>query len=563
VPSEIKQVPRILAWLLVVVVVITAAALLVLPIERQGGATGELPPFGLQSRPQEGRYLFDYANLLGHFSEGVERYLDSIRQQYGIEALLVTVPDLGTAPSIQTLAVDLANGWRIGGEDGGRGLLLLLSAREQQARLEVGYRLEDVFTDAFVGYIEDLQLEPYFQRRDIGTGLVAVMEELERRAQIKHQGQYTAASIAGLDRQRISGGAGATRALRDYAATGAREDEIVEAGGAATPAEAWEIMLAKWSGRGEHIDKDIYTGMTRMAMGDPDHPDKRTRAAVKDWINADYEVLAEADHAVIWFGNREGWNYAPFLFCRTSTGWQFDIVHQRRLIVMAENPHWKVATGDNPYNRLLSGAKQSTGKDILLAPGDSYRCRDDAQVAATIQRLEQQYQQNALDFDTVMELARLGVITGRRPNLVLPYLDAAKALQPGSAEPYRYAAVYHINAYFQYETALGEVLELLRRAPDDLYGLLLEAFLHYRLGNYRQSIDSLEKARAIETDNIYALTLMARDYTLLNSRASKLDPRREGYADSARELLSRARKLAPESFRVEQLASWMGGWGLI
>ena len=39
------------------------------------------------------------------------------------------------------LAVDLANGWRLGGADQGRGLLLLLTAREQQVKLEVGYNL--------------------------------------------------------------------------------------------------------------------------------------------------------------------------------------------------------------------------------------------------------------------------------------------------------------------------------------------------------------------------------------------------------------------------------------
>jgi hypothetical protein len=107
------------------------------------------------------------------------------------------------------------------------------------------------------------------------------------------------------------------------------------------------------------------------------------------------------------------------------------------------------------------------------------------------------------------------------------------------------------------------VRDLLQRAPDDFYGLLLEAFLHYRLGNYRQSIDSLEKTRVGNTDNTYALALMARDYTLLYAGASKLNPRRESYARSAREFLSRARRVAPESFRVEQLENWMGAWGLI
>ena len=52
------------------------------------------------------------------------------------------------------------------------------------------YELEDVFTDAFCGYIEDLQLRNYFISIKIGMGLLAVMEEIENHTQIKHQGNY-------------------------------------------------------------------------------------------------------------------------------------------------------------------------------------------------------------------------------------------------------------------------------------------------------------------------------------------------------------------------------------
>ena len=539
-------------WLAALIALFVAAAALLYRAGDAPDLTDPLPPFTVDARPVDARYLFDYAGILGHFTEGVEGYLERIRQRYRIEALVVTVPGLGDATSIETLAVDLANGWRLGAADQGRGLLLLLTAPEQQVKLEVGYALEDVFTDAFTGYIEDLQLPGYFQRGDIGTGLVAVMEEIERRAQIKHQQDYTLQTIADMDRQLLSGGAGSQRNLAEYEPEPDGPRSVDAGGGAGTPQEAWETMLAKWAGKGAEIDQNVYTEMTRLAMGDPDRPDKRTRAAVKDWRDTEYQILRENDHAVIWFGNREGWNHAPFLFCRTSRGWQFDIVHQRRLVVMAENP------------RLLSGAKQSTGKDIALAPEDRYRCREDLQIAAEIRRLEAAYRQSPNVYATAMALARLNVITGRRPNHVTPYLDAAKRLNPDSAEPYRYAAIYHVNAFFQYETALREVRQLLKRRPDDFYGLLLEAFLHYRLGDYRASINSLERALQDDPDNVYALSMMARNYTLLYSKANRLNPLRDGYATSARAMLARAGQAAPpDSYRVEQLAAWMAAWSVL
>jgi hypothetical protein len=480
---------------------------------------------------------------------------------------VVSVPDLGQAASIETLAIDLVNGWKIGQEYQARGVLLVLSQAEQEVKLEVSYDLEDVFTDAFTGYIEDLQLKPYFQNGDIGTGLIAVMEEIEHRAQIKNQEEYDEQFIARLDDQLLSGGAGSKRSLSQYRkesvdATGGSEQAGIS--GAATPREAWQILLSKWSGHGAHINTDIYTEMTRMAMGDPDKPDVRTRAGLKDWLGAQYEVLQNGDHAVIWFGNREGWNYAPFLFCRTDRGWKFDIVYQRRLVVMVDNPHWKIEQGDYPYVDLLAEAKQSTGKDIPVSPGDIYRCAGDSAIAQQIVTLERKAQQKPENFETVMRLARLNVITGRRPNHVTPLLERAKQLNPESPEPYRFAAIYNINTFFQYQTALAETMELLKRSPDSLFGHNMQGFIHYRLGEYRDSLKSLERAIRIESDNVYALALMARNYTLLYKKAKAIDPRKNGYRDSALLMLQRAEQAPTKNTaRTERLKAWMKAWGIL
>ena len=110
----------------------------------------------------------------------------------------------------------MVNNWHIGREQEGRGLLLLLVEDSKQIKLEVGYELEDVFTDAFSGYVEDLQLGPYYRSGDVGTGMIAVMEMLEQRAQTKHLGEYTSVQIAGADAELLAGGAGAMRDLERY-----------------------------------------------------------------------------------------------------------------------------------------------------------------------------------------------------------------------------------------------------------------------------------------------------------------------------------------------------------
>jgi hypothetical protein len=120
-----------------------------------------LEAFELHARPQSERYLFDYAGVLRHYEESAHRYLRRIASRCHLEALVVTVPTLPASHSIETLAADIVNGWRIGADYDGRGLLLLLIDGTKQVKLEVNYELEDVFTDAFSGYVEEaVALDP-------------------------------------------------------------------------------------------------------------------------------------------------------------------------------------------------------------------------------------------------------------------------------------------------------------------------------------------------------------------------------------------------------------------
>lgn len=550
---------RSLRWIIAVLVVAAGAWAVTGVLLKQGH---EVPPapFTLEQRPNDDRYLFDYARLLEHYEEGARLYLDRIARQFHIEAVIVSLPDPGPSHDITELAVDIANRWEIGRDYEGRGLLLLLIDDRKQVKLEVAYELEDVFTDAFTGYIEDLQLKPYFLRDDLGTGLIAVMEELERRAQIRRQGDYTPGIIAQLDAELLSGGAGAKRQLQNYresASAPAREIDAAAAG-AATAEEAWQVMLAKWAGKGGHIKADIYTEMTKLAMGDQNKPDRRTLAALGEWQDAAYQVLQNDSHAAIFFGNRKGWNNAPFLFCNTPRGWKFDIVHQRRLVVMGPDQGWKVEQGNYPYVSLLDEAPQSTGKDLPMEQDDLYSCARDEAIAAEMRTLQQRQKANPGDFATVMTLARLNVITGRRPNHVNPLIKRARQLNPASALPWKYSAIYNVNSFFQYETALGDIETYLEKNPGDVFGYNFKGFLYYRLGEYQDSIDALEKAVKLNADNAYAYALMARDYALLYAGASRIDPRRAGYRQKALDMLHNAEAAAtPDTRRVAWLKAWL------
>ena len=449
----------------------------------------QLNSFSLESRPQTGRQLFDYTGDLDHYEENIGRFLRRMRQRFQIEAVIVTLTELPAGTYLEEVAVKLVDRWRIGGDNEGRGLLLLLVENEKQVKLEVTYELEDVFTDAFTADIQDLQLRPYYLTDDIGTGLAAVMEEIEKRAELEHDGTDGADRIAKLDRELLSGGAGAKRSLDRYEQKADAARVVAPHGrrlGARSPKEAWEILLLKWAGEGADIDVEVYTEMTKMAMGEADRPDPRTVRSLPHWRRADYEVRQDEDHAVIWFGNREGWDNAPFLFCRTATGWKFDIVHQRRLVVMGPSPSWWIARGDYPYVALLPDAPQSSGKDLPLPREDRYSCGEDEEMAAQIRALETARARSSDDIDVLMPLLRLNVITGRRPVHVIPLIKRLKTLRPNHPDVYKYAAIYNVNSFFQYETALADMNVYAKLRPDDVFGRNFIRFLKRQAGRHQR-----------------------------------------------------------------------------
>jgi tetratricopeptide (TPR) repeat protein len=522
-----------------IVLVLALAVMTYLGFSLRSGqnSNGDLP----KSRPLGKKdYIFDSAHILDDIKSSTGKHLALVKKDYAIEAIIVTLPSLPPSHTIESLAAEIFSNWQIGSTTGGRGLLLLLSNKEKLIKIEVSYELEDVFTDIFCGYIEDKQLKAYFLSDQADIGLVAVMEEIEQRSRLKHQENYTDAQIDQLDTELLSGGAGAKRQLEDY-----REEKVLAVGqyypAGQTPDEAWQTLIRSWENKARDPDLGVYTEITRLAYRDfKNLPDSRYEEDVATYKNKPYEVIGNDSYAVIFFGKKKGWENAPFLFCHTAAGWQFDIVHQRKFVRMGRNPHWGIERADHPYVDLLVKCPFWMNQDIPREGDDIYRIEDDHLLAGEIRRLEKAWESHPEDFATVMQLGKLYTITSLSPKKRISLLKKAKELNPDSPEPYKYLGIAHLDAFYQFESAIKEMEVYVSRKPEDVFGHNYLGYLYYHEKGYKAAIQELNSAVQLRADNCYAYAKLSRIYADLYSAASALDPRREGYRRKAVEMFEKA-----------------------
>lgn len=73
----------------------------------------------------------------------------------GVENALVLLPRLPPATTLEQVAVDLFERWKIGRSRGGKGLLYVYAQQENRFRIEVSYALEGALPDAYCRRLED------------------------------------------------------------------------------------------------------------------------------------------------------------------------------------------------------------------------------------------------------------------------------------------------------------------------------------------------------------------------------------------------------------------------
>ncbi len=121
-------------------------------------------------------------------------------------------------------------------------MLLLVDPHGSTVRIEIGYDLESIFPDSFVGYIERRQMKPFFRAGKVGAGVEATVELLVTRAQRESLGfKFDPKEEFGNDIGFFSGGAGAKTTIE--IGTGAVQKQKSNLAGEFGPQPSPELSL--------------------------------------------------------------------------------------------------------------------------------------------------------------------------------------------------------------------------------------------------------------------------------------------------------------------------------
>jgi uncharacterized protein len=255
---------------------------------------------------------------------------------------------------INVEAVRLFDSYALGEKTwGAKGVLLLVDPQGKQVRIEIGYDLEAVFTDGFLGYIERKQMVPFFQARQVGPGIEATVELIvgkalgaidESRYTVKDELQHTGIHY--------SGGGGARTDVDIGSGNPAKEtvSQTQEYSPQTTPVETLKKYMGILKQHIKDPNLELYTPESRVFLSTWIVTDAQQDKELRDLEQASDSghVLMNGDLAVIRFpiANR---HVPPYFFRYDEDGWMLDFASMSKIIRFNHKNQWFFQTGNHPF----------------------------------------------------------------------------------------------------------------------------------------------------------------------------------------------------------------------
>ncbi len=130
-------------------------------------------PAHAQSFPAFSGYVVDAANILPPDVEAsLATRLQALDTATHRQLVVATIPDLQGYP-IEDYGYKLGRAWGVGQKATNNGAILIVAPNDRKVRVEVGYGLEPVLTDAFSSLVVNGQILPRFKAGDMPGGIVA------------------------------------------------------------------------------------------------------------------------------------------------------------------------------------------------------------------------------------------------------------------------------------------------------------------------------------------------------------------------------------------------------
>jgi uncharacterized protein len=149
-----------------------AALLLLLLIASYVARAEELPP-----APKG--YFNDYAGVISEAKQHeLNKRLAKFDKDTTNQVVVAIFPKMDSTLSLDEYTVRVANSWGVGRRGQNNGVTLFIFIRDRTMRIQVGYGLTSVFTDALSQQILDQDLKPHFQKGDFDGGLTGGVDSI-------------------------------------------------------------------------------------------------------------------------------------------------------------------------------------------------------------------------------------------------------------------------------------------------------------------------------------------------------------------------------------------------
>ena len=123
------------------------------------------------------------------------------------QLVVATIPDL-QGYAIEDYGYRLGREWGIGQKGANNGIILLVAPREKKVRIEVGYGLEPIMTDALSSAIINQAILPRFRDGDMAGGIVAGAQAIAEQLKLPLEAAEQRAQAAAAKRTQRKDGIG-------------------------------------------------------------------------------------------------------------------------------------------------------------------------------------------------------------------------------------------------------------------------------------------------------------------------------------------------------------------
>ncbi|EKD27762.1 MAG: hypothetical protein ACD_79C00586G0001 [uncultured bacterium] len=309
------------------------------------------------------QYCYDFVEILpADLAEEINDQGNALKRTYDIDFVVAIIPELDEK-DISEYAVNLFSDWEIGkSTQGKKGMLLLIAQKEQRIKIEVGYDLEGIFTDAYVGQVEREMLKEFLEQADWERGFLATIENIvERIIKFYKKGDDVKEIKSDSASQYYSGGAGAKTVFDFGAALNKPIPQTPEElkkyfSAQTTPDEAFQRYMEFNAKNMSDYTVDIFSEDSKKFFSNWKTSSGQRRAEVEAISGRAYIVRQIDNHAVVIFPeNKTGkMKETPMYFIlKSDKVWQIDINTMTRAMRCVGPGWWVITELFQPYSEII------------------------------------------------------------------------------------------------------------------------------------------------------------------------------------------------------------------